>query len=126
MTTRAFIITLALTFTITATEAVDLNKLPSMDDWDWPKVAELKGRDLEAVEVALRQFRENHFSRSGDLRHFTIEVKRRGDKIAVAFAPDLDERSHRITPAENKYGVWVTYFVSLRTMRIVAYHFERD
>ena len=37
---------------------------------------ELKGRELEAVEVALRQFRIAKFSTSGDLKHFTIELRR--------------------------------------------------
>jgi|SRR5437762_10907691 len=125
MTTRVLTILAFASVALTA-RAVDINKLPSMDDFEWPKVIELKGRDLEAVDVALHQFRADRFSRSGNLRHFTIEVKRRGDKVAVAFAPDIDERSHRITPAENKYSVWITYFVSLRTLQVVAYHYERD
>ncbi len=111
---------------VATAHAVDLNKLPPMDDWDWPKVVELKGRDLQAIDVALHQFRENHFSTSGDLKHFTVEVSRRGDKLAVAFSPDWRGPDHRITPARNKYGTRITYFVSLRTLKIVGYHFERD
>src|SRR5438874_12969214 len=125
MTSRILVL-IAITCVLSVTRAVDLNKLPSMDDYDWPKVVELKGRDVEAVDAALHQFRENHFSTSGDLKHFTVEVRRHGDTLAVAFSPDIHWPSHRITPAQNKYGTWITYFVSLRRLKIVGYHFERD
>jgi hypothetical protein len=125
MTSR-IVILLCLAVTLHAARAVDLEKLPPMDYSDWPKIGELKGRDVEAIDVALRQFRENHFSHSGDLKHFSIELRRRGDKLAVSFFPDLHEPSHLITPARNKYGVWITYFVSLRTLTVVGYTYERD
>jgi hypothetical protein len=120
------IILIAFACCIATVRAVDIYKLPPMDDFEWPKIVELKGRDVEAMDVALQQFRENNFSSSGDLKHFTIEVRRHRDKLAVAFTPESDEPSHRITPARNKYGTWITYFVSLRTLKIVGYHFERD
>jgi hypothetical protein len=105
--------------------AVDIDKLPPMDYSDWPKIGELKGRDVEAIDAALRQFRENHFSTSGDLKHFTVEVRKRSGKLAVSFYPEYIEH-HLITPARNKYGVYITYFVSLRTLKIIGYTFERD
>ena len=44
----------------------------------------------------------------------------------MTFGPDMDERTHRITPARNKYGTWITYAISLRTLKIIGYHYERD
>ena len=41
----------------------------------------LEGVELEAMEVALRQFREDHFSTSGDLKHFTIQLTREPGKL---------------------------------------------
>ncbi|MEY2546611.1 MAG: hypothetical protein QOG48_1728 [Verrucomicrobiota bacterium] len=106
--------------------ALDLNKLPPMNETKVGHDLELKGRELEAMEVALHQFREDHFSTSGDLKHFEIWLTRESGKLFVSFLPDTDERSHRITPAHNKYGTFITYAVSLRTLKIIGYHFERD
>jgi hypothetical protein len=112
--------------TLSTARAVDLVKLPPMNETKQSADIELKGRELEALEVALRQFRQDHFSTSGDLKHFTIELTREPGKLFVAFLPDMHMPSHRITPARNKYGTFVHYAVSLRTLKIIGYHFERD
>lgn len=125
MTTRILVL-LAIACTVTTVLAVDLNKLPPMNEKKLSPDVELRGRELEAMEVALRQFREDRFSTSGDLKHFTIQLTREPGKLFVTFGPDTDERSHRITPARNKYGTWITYAISLRTLKIIGYHFERD
>src|ERR1041384_6633289 len=126
MTTRVLII-LALSLTVATAQTVDLNKLPSMDYSGWPEVAKLTGRHVEAVDVALHAFREYpSFSTSGDLKHFTVELRRRGDKLAVSFFPEYHERSSRSLPGRNKFGTYITYFVSLSSLKIVAYTFERD
>ena len=57
---------------------------------------ELRGRELEAIDIALRQFRQDRFSKSGDLKHFSIELTREPRKLFVTFGPDTDERTHRI------------------------------
>ena len=87
---------------------------------------ELKGRELQAMEIALRQFREGHFSTSGDLKHFTIELRRCSGKLAVSFLPKYDERSSRALPGRNRFGTYMTYFVFLRTLKMVDYTFARD
>lgn len=126
MTARILIV-LCLAFTVPVVCAVDLEKLPPMNEKrNYPPDVEVKGRELEAMEVALRQFRENHFSTSGDLRNFTVQLIREPGKLFVTFCPKIDEPSHRITPARNKYGMWITYAVSLRTLKIIGYHYERD
>lgn len=115
-----------LACTLATTRAVDLNKLRPMNETKLSPDMEFRGRELEAMEVALRQFRENRFSPSGDLKHFAIQLTRERGKLFVTFGPDEDERTHKITPARNKYGTWITYAVSLRTLKIIGYHFERD
>ena len=41
--------------------AADLDKLPSINETKRPADIELKGRELEAIDVAFRQFRQDHF-----------------------------------------------------------------
>jgi hypothetical protein len=115
-----------LGLTLSPASGVDLDKLPPMNEAKSSPDVELKGRELEAMEVALRQFRENRFSSSGDLKHFRVQLIREPGKLFVSFFPELDEATHQITPARNKYGTWITYAVSLRTLKIIGYHFERD
>jgi hypothetical protein len=125
MTFRLLLL-LALACCIGTARAVDLRTLPPMNETKMSPDVELKGREVEAIEVALRQFRENHYSTSGDLKHFTVELRREGSKLFVSFLPEMHEPSHRITPARNKYGIFITYAVSLRTLKIIGYHYERD
>jgi hypothetical protein len=125
MTARVLVF-VAVALSLASTRAVDLSKLPSMNETKVSPDVELKGRELEAMEIALRQFRENRFSASGDLKHFAIQLTREPGKLFVTFGPEMDDASHRITPARNKYGTWITYAVSLRTLKIIGYHFERD
>src|SRR5437868_14919566 len=115
MTTR-FLFLIAFACSIGTTRAVDLRTLPPMNETKMRADVELKGREVEAIEVALRQFRENHYSTSGDLKHFTVELRRESDgRLAVSFFPELHEPSQHALPARNKYGTYITYFVSLRT-----------
>jgi hypothetical protein len=125
MTTRALLLIILVCSTGT-TRAVDLRTLPPMNETKMSPDVELKDREVEAIEVALRQFRENRYSKSGDLKHFTVELRREGNTLFVSIFPEMNLPSHRITPAENKYGVYITYAVSLRTLRVIGYHYERD
>ena len=54
--------------------AIDITKLPAMDNYGWKQVVELRGRHLEAIDTALHQFREDRFSTSGDLKRFSVTV----------------------------------------------------
>jgi hypothetical protein len=90
-----------------------------------PADVKLKGRELEAMEVALRHFHAHHYSSSGDLKHFEIELRRHRDELEISFWPEYTEKSLAL-PARNKYGTYITYFVSLRTLKITNFHYERD
>jgi hypothetical protein len=125
MTSRVLAI-LALSTSLVSASWIDITKLPPMDNYGWKRVIELRGRHLEALDTALHQFRADHFSTSGDLKRFTITVQQRGDIIAIAFAPDYHEASSKGLPGRNKFGTYITYFVSLRTLKLVGFHFERD
>ena len=116
MTARILVV-LAYACTLMNVRAVDLNKLPPMNYEGSSPDVEFKGRELEAIEVALRQFRADRFSTSGGLKHFTIELRRRSGKLAASFFPEYDERSSRGLPGRNKFGTYITYFVSLRTLK---------
>jgi len=125
MTTRILVV-IALTCSLASARAVDLNKLPPMQ-YKMRADVELNGREVEAIEVVLQQFRENHYSTSGDLKHFTVELRREsGGRLAVSFFPELHEPNQHALPARNKYGTYITYFVSLRTLKIVRFTWERD
>lgn len=125
MTARILLCTAFACF-VGRASAVSLDQLPSKDYSEWPIATELKGREVEAIAVALRQFRDDRFSTSGDLKHFRVVVRRHSAEVSVSFFPEFHDPSHRITPARNKYGTWITYFVALPTLKIVAYTFERD
>src|SRR5215472_8810066 len=62
--------------------AIDITKLPSMDNYGWKKVTEIRGRHLDAMATALHQFREDRFSASGDLKHFAVTLQQRDDTLA--------------------------------------------
>jgi len=126
MTARILVL-VCLALTLPNAWAVDLDKLPPMNQKNkFSSDVELKGRELEAVEVALRQFREDRFSTSGDLKHFTVELFREPGKLFVGFYPEYHQASSKGLPGRNKYGTYITYAVSLRTLKIIGYHFERD
>ena len=121
-------ILLVLTFVcgLRAAHAIDMRTVPPMHSEKIAADVQLKGRELEAIEVALRQFRVAKFSTSGDLKHFTIELRREPGKVFVSFYPEYHEASSHALPARNKYGTYITYAASLRTLKIIGYTFERD
>ena len=125
MTARSLAI-LAFALTAAVSHAVDITKLPPMNNEGRPADVELKGREVAAIDVALRQFREDRFSTSGDLKHFTVELHRHPGKLAVSFFPEYHPPSQRGLPGRNKHGTYITYFVSLRTFKVVGYTFQRD
>ena len=125
MTTR-IVVALAIGCLITPARSADLSRLPPMSTEGRPADVELEGREIEAVEVALRQFRRDRFSTSGDLKHFEVELHRYPDRIAVSFFPKFHLPSSRSLPGRNKYGTYITYFVSLRTLKLIGYTFQRD
>jgi hypothetical protein len=118
------VLILLVAATSNAQVPAELRDLPDANDW--PKVTEIRGRYVEAIDSALTEFRREKFSTSGNLKHFNVELKRHGDIVTVAFFPEYHEQSRKGPPGRNKYGTYVTYFVSLRTLKVLAHHFERD
>lgn len=92
-----------------------------MDYSDWREAGKLSGRDVEAIDVALNQFSENHFSSSGNLKHFTVELRRLAEKLAVSFFPEYDERSSRGLPGRNKYGAYTRSLSVSEILEICGY-----
>ena len=53
------------------------------------EAVKLSGREAEAVNVATRDFIAKHYSRSGDLRHYIVEMERRGGTVERQAVPLL-------------------------------------
>jgi len=122
MTLRVLVL-FAVVAKLAAAQAVDIDKLPPMA-YQGNADVELKGRELQAIEVAFQQFR--HDQRANDVKNFTVELRRRSGKLLISFFPKSDEASHHIKPAWNKYGTYITYFVSLHSLKVVGYTYEAD
>jgi hypothetical protein len=92
------------------------------------EAVKLSGREAEAVNLATRDFIAKHYSRSGDLRHYTVEMERRGRTVEITFLPD-EPRPLRPneagTGSGTAFGLCVTYIVSLSPPKIVRFYFAR-
>ena len=87
----------------------------------------LIGREPEALALAVSDFKKKHVSISGDLRHYTVDLKRHGKELEIVFAPDQS----RLGPNEagtgggTAYGLEVSYFISLDRIEIVRFYLAR-
>ena len=52
------------------------------------EAVKLSGPEAEAVNLATRDFLAKHYSRSGDLRHYTVEIERHGKSVEILLLPD--------------------------------------
>jgi hypothetical protein len=88
----------------------------------------LTGREAEAIAVATRDFVAKHYSTSGDLRHYTIELERQGKSVEIDFLADLPHPLRQIeagTGSGTLYGLHVSYIVSLDPPKILKFWFSR-
>jgi hypothetical protein len=93
----------------------------------------LLGREAEAIAVAVGDFHKNQGKTIdgsimfGDLRHYTVELKRHGKEVEIIFIPDMPplKSNEAGTGGGTIYGCEVHYFVSLQTLKIMRFHFSR-
>jgi hypothetical protein len=89
---------------------------------------ELRGSEAEAIAVAVAAFKRGPYSPSHDLAHFAVELARRGQQLEVTFIPDDPQRpnpTYAGTGGSTIYGQEVTFYVSLRSLKIVRWHLAR-
>jgi hypothetical protein len=95
------------------------------------EVRELSGPEAEAVALALKVFKSKQGSKDeggkpvyGDLQHYTVELRRAGDRLEIDFGPkDKGPDGMTTVGGATQYGWEVTYIVSLEQMKIVDEHY---
>lgn len=95
--------------------------------------SQLTGRESEAIAVAVADFHNNQGKTIdgsimfGDLRRYTVDLKRHGKELEIIFVPDMPplKPNEAGTGGGTIYGWEVYYFVSLKTLKIIRFHFSR-
>lgn len=88
----------------------------------------LTGRELSALILAAKDFEREHYSRSGDLKHYTISFERSAKEVEISFVADEPKplkETEAGTVSGTAYGIHVTYIVSLDNLKIVRFYFAR-
>jgi hypothetical protein len=95
--------------------------------------SELTGREAEAIQLATQMFKSKQGTNYagwpvyGDLRHYTVELERRGRKLEITFVPEQPplKANEAGTGGGTKYGWEVHYIISLDRMKILEEHYAR-
>jgi hypothetical protein len=94
----------------------------------------LTGREAEAVQLATQVFRSKQGSKDqaghpvyGNLRHYTVEIERRGRRLEVVFVPEQPplKPNEAGTGGSTIYGWEVHYIIALDHMKILEEHYAR-
>src|SRR5205085_2385405 len=98
-------------------------------------VIHLTGRESEAIRVAVGEFHKDQGKRMvndgslmfGDLRHYTVDLERHGQRVEVIFIPDSPplKANEAGTGGSTLYGWVVQYSVSLKTLKVTGPTFAR-
>lgn len=96
---------------------------------------ELTGREAEAVALALKVFKSKQGSKDeaghpvyGDLKHYSVELRRDADKLQVAFVPETRDSTASgpyTVGGATEYGWAVIYVIALDKMKILDEHYSR-
>jgi hypothetical protein len=92
------------------------------------ELRELRGREAQAIAVAVTAFKRGPYSPSHDLVHFAVELERKGQQLEVTFIPDDPHGpspTYVGTGGSTTYGQEVSFYVSLRSLKIVRWHLAR-
>jgi|ERR1051326_6688634 hypothetical protein len=84
----------------------------------------LTGHELEAVAVAIADFKKKKYSVSGDLMHYTIDIQRHANEIEVTFISDPGPNGPEVGGG-SVYGLDVHYSVATDPVKINRVHFYR-
>jgi len=88
----------------------------------------LTGLEVAALGVAARDFKDRHYSVSGDLRHYTVTIERKGQSVEIAFLanePRPLRKNEAGTVGGTAYGLHVTYVLSLSQAKIIEFYFSK-
>lgn len=92
----------------------------------------LTGREAEAIELATKVFKSKQGSKDqeghpvyGDLKHYRVEVERRGRKLEVVFVPEWAPTEKPHPGGSTDYGWEVHYIIALDQMKILEEHYAR-
>lgn len=88
----------------------------------------LSGNEVSAIILAARDFKAKKHSTMGDLRHFTVDLKRQGKEVEVIFVPDEPKDpgpNDEEVGGRTRYGYEVHYHVGLTPVRILRVEFAR-
>jgi hypothetical protein len=84
----------------------------------------LTGREATSVQLAVSDFLQHRYSKSGDLTRYTVRVARVRKQLEITFVPDTDPRGP-YPGGGTAYGPEVTYYVSLSPPRILNHLFAQ-
>ena len=82
----------------------------------------LTGREATAVHLAVNDFLNHRYSKSGDLSRYSLRIARSRNRLEVTFVPDTDPRGP-YPGGGTAYGPDVTYYLSLRPPKIIRHLF---
>jgi hypothetical protein len=100
----------------------------------WKGMITIPGRQAQAVAVAVREFERHQGTKTdrgepvyGDLRHYKVELRLRGDVLEVGFVPKSGPRDIKEVRlgGRGQYGIETGYEVSLKTLKILRQTFAR-
>src|SRR5437870_10243485 len=83
----------------------------------WKGMITISGREARALAIALREFEKHQGTRTekgepvyGDLRHYDMELRRRGDVLEVGFSPESGpvDRKEGTVGGRTQYGIATT------------------